>query len=723
MTANPNFADYVERVQENLAVLSLTDAKAKAYLMESKPLATYNPRPIAFEILFNDRPEPGKIENDRPEPGKIERKFDPHVSDRLFDQASLATCLDDLKRLYRNAEKLGLDLAEVDWSVPAHIKDDEYLADKVKKSIENLSDSIRKLGSLYEQLKDLDSTSLQDEESQPPETLNKLREVKKILRYLLNRYEVQYIPTTVGSTALIYEAWKQGKLIPLGNPEKDEPKFDRLLAGLFIKATGKQYPRLLEEMAEDLGLDNPEIRTINEQNLSHGRKWIGYPEGWEWFTCVECSLVHRLDLTDPEKLEFRYLIYYPLLIDDYWFAGVALIYSDLNVDPADGDIPEVFNRRKYAKVYSTIKSVSDTLKISLREEALKQAEKKLRAGTPKEDVLFEVVRDYFVCFNVRKIGCENKSHTNVYELYADEHIQIFGPNWLKDYPEKLALIAHELNGYKAGVRQIPGLYKLVDDLANAIAKEQAEAIAEGEKRQSQKFAHQAAGLIQSVWRNPSVQTLDLPTRANLWHLNTLIQIWGNNDLEPQKKITDVDFPNWQEESITDVMENLVDFSLDHALERATFPRPNALPADTIARKQAFDILNTPEPTSALRRRLGIACPLCDWPDWVTYRGFVLCFHHAFWQATYHGFRALCGEYDPLPGTQSAYLQVWIEDNQARILNAGVPIEESALPPETGTLPRDSDFFNDINQRLSGHFKVEGPTSQGTYWITTVTKLF
>lgn len=707
MTSNPNFSDYVERVQENLAVLSLTNAKAKAYLMESKPLATYGPRPIAFEILFNDKPTSGEIE----------RKFDPHVSDRLFEQASLATCLEDLKRLYQNAAKLNLALAQVNWSVPDHIRDDEYLASKVKESINHLSSSIQELGILYEELKDLHLTE-DNEASLSLETRGKLERVKQILRHLLNRYEVQYIPTTVGSTALVYEAWKQGKLIPLGHPETDEKKFDRLLAGLFINATKKKYSNLLKEMAEDLDLTNPAVRTIGQDCLSNCKTWVGYPEGWAWFTCVESSLLHRLDLTEPEKLEFRYLIYYPLLVDDYWFAGVALIYSDLNVDPADGDIPEVFNRRKYAKIYNTVKSVSDTLKISLREEALKQAAKKLRAGTPKEDVRFEVVRDYFVCFNVRKIGSENNSHTNTYELYADKHVKIFGPTWLASYPDKLDLIKGELTGYKAGVRHVKGLYELVDELAEAIAQEQAE----GERRQSQKFAHQAAGLIQSVWGAPSAQALDLPTKASLWHLNTLIQVWGNNDLKPQTSITEIDFPHWRETSINDVMKNLVDFSLNHALERATFPRAGAIDADTKAQDRAFAIRNLTEPTAHLRADLGVGCPICEWPDWVMLRGFVLCFHHALWQAAYHGFRARCGGYAPLPETQNAYLQVLITNDQAQILNAGIP-EERSSSTNTEQSPRDSDFFDDINQRLLNVFKIDGPTPANSYWKTTITKLF
>jgi len=714
MTSNPNFTDYVERVQQNLAVFSLPDETAKQYLMESKDLASYGSSFIAFEILFNERIGQEK----RPE-----RKFDPHVSDNLFSKESAQSCIEDLKRLYINLK--GVNLADLDWSVPEYIEQDEYLSDTTKKSLKALPDNIGVLNELYEKFKN--STPNQIFE-QDPDVLR----VKEILGHLLQRYEVQYIPTNVGTTALIYEAWKQGKLVPLGNPFEDKEEFERLLSGLFINTSGKRHPDFVREMAENLGLNSPRVRQIKyaempsnvePDRLSNGKTWISTLEGWEWYNAVESSLIHKVNTgQNPSNSAYRYLAYYPLIVDDYWFAGVAFIYSDLNVDPSDGDIPEVFNRKKYSKIYNTIKSVSDTLRLSLREEALKQAEKKLREGSKQSDVFCEVVRDYFVCFNVRKVGEENNSHTNKYEIYVGHGIQIFGPAWLPELPEKLKLIKEEIDGYDASVPRVTGLYKLVNGLAEKIAKEREErfeeGLEEGIDRQSQKFSHQAAGLMQIVLDDAGVQALSLGTRASLWHLQTLIQVWGTIDLKPMKSITETDFVEWGDESVAEVMEKIADFSLAHALWRATSRRSGATASDRKERQQALQILRTVNhPVNELKQRLRLASPICEWPDWAISRGFVLCFHHAFWQAAYHGFRALCGNYPPLPETHNAYLQVSVRGEQIEILNAAVP-----FLPEENTLSRDAAFFDDVNQRLQV-FTIGMPTQQNGYWITTISRNF
>ncbi|MEM8637398.1 MAG: hypothetical protein AAGG51_01075, partial [Cyanobacteria bacterium P01_G01_bin.54] len=314
MTSNPNFADYVERVQESLAVFSLTDSKAKQYLMESKPLATYKPRFIEFEILFND------IDNQ----GVLERKFYPHVSDKLIAQAPHSTCLDDLKRLYRNAERMGIELETEDWRLPKHVRDDEYLSKHTRDSLDKLLDPqgvLSELRNLYESLKEYEIPPGKNPEKKIE---TKLERVKELLNYLVQWYEVQYIPTNVGSTALVYEAWKQGKLIPLGNPEHDQDKFNELLSGLFIDSSSKDYKTLMCEMAQRLGLSNPGICNINQDKLSDDRIWVGTPEGWKLFSFLETSLIHKIDQEDESnKVKHRYLIYYPLMIDDYWFAGVA----------------------------------------------------------------------------------------------------------------------------------------------------------------------------------------------------------------------------------------------------------------------------------------------------------------------------------------------------------------------------------------------------------------
>ncbi|MGG6242152.1 hypothetical protein ACQ4N7_26345 [Nodosilinea sp. AN01ver1] len=710
MTSNPNFVDYVERVQENLAVLSLTDDRAKLYLMESRPLAKYDPRFIAFEILFNHKPEPGKLE----------RRFDPHISDKLFEQASLITCLKDLKRLYRNAKFIGLDLATVDWSIPPFIEDDEYLSEKTKDSLKKLPDSIQELNQLHESLKTVDH-ELTSDESLDSEISNKLTRVKEILDYILQKYEVQYIPTNVGSTALVYEAWKQGKLVSLGNPEDDQKKFDSLLSGLFLDTVGKEYQTLMREMAENLGLDNPEIRYIYQDQLSNTRTWVGTPEGWGWFTCVESALIHKLDLENPRDAGFRYLIYYPLIIDDYWFAGVAFIYSSLNFDPANGDIPEIFNRQKYSKIYNTIKSVSDTLKLSLREEALKQAEKRLRAGIKKEDVFIEVLKDYFVCFNVRREGEENQSHLlDSREIYKGHGIRLFGPVWLTNLPDKLKLIEREIDGYDASVSRVPGLFKSVDDLAQIISIERDKAKGEGIEEQSQKFSHQAVALMNMVWLDPERKKLSSRSRAGLWHLKTVAEVVGKIDLEAERLISEIDFPEWQTSIAGEIIQEVVDLSLSHALERATLQRLASTVEDKKLDKKindkAFEILKKDSHINEFKRHIGLS-PLLEepWADWAIQKGFILCFYHVFWQAAYHAFRSACGQLQPLQNTQNAYLKVLVGEEEVEIRNVAVP------PSVIASKSRDTAFFEDINE-VQSYFRIEDYGQRESYWSTKIFRI-
>jgi len=785
VTSNPNFADYVERVQQNLAVLSLTNEAAKRYLMESLPLARYNPRYISFEILFNDpvpnetTPEGSEADTHDPSPSQkypVKRKFDPHVSDNLFRDTDLVTCWQDMKRFYSNAQELKLNLDEVKWEVPDHVKNDPYLAPKTQQGIAKLHEEILELDDIHTDLKDQPESdireldrlyekliqqhpSLKGDEKVTGETgqeetegafkawnqllaqypdpsvlhsdltadkakqLTQLVRMKELFGYLLQRYQVQYIPTNMGSTALVYEAWKQGKLVPLGNPfganDEEKRRFEQLLSALFINATGKEYKPLLRQMAENLGLDG--VREIGKDTLSNRKKWVGTPAGWEWFTCVESSLVHKLDLAKPAT-NYRYLIYYPLLIDDYWFAGVAFIYSDLNVDPSEGSIPEVFNRQKYAKIYNTIKSVSDTLKLALREESLKQAKKKLEDGMSVDDVFREVVRDYFVCFNVRREGEENDSHLRpTAEIYSGHGIRLFGPAWITDLPDKLALIRNEIEGYDASVRYVKGLYALVQDLAEDLKKEQEKGIDLGLDRKAEEFSHQVAGLMQVVLRDPKVQTLRLSTRASLWHIDILIQVWGTTNLDPKKSITENDFPTWKEYSIPKIIDKLIDLSLNHALGRATSRSSNSLNEDLDegVQSQAFQIRGVENPPSEFRHRLGLIVPTSVWPTWTVSRGFTLCFHHALWQAAYHGFRALCSKQRPLAGTDS-YLQIEITDNQVHILNSAIP-----APEMDNSRSRDAMFFADVNRRLEGFFYIETPSPRddGQSWITIITRQY
>jgi hypothetical protein len=135
--------------------------------------------------------------------------------------------------------------------------------------------------------------------------------------------------------------------------------------------------------------------------------------------------------------------------------------------------------------------------------------------------------------------------------------------------------------------------------------------------------------------------------------------------------------------------------------------------------QAFQILGVENPPSEFRHRLGLIVPTSVWPTWTVSRGFTLCFHHALWQAAYHGFRALCSKQRPLAGTDS-YLQIEITDNQVHILNSAIP-----APEMDNSRSRDAMFFADVNRRLEGFFYIETPSPRddGQSWITTITRQY
>lgn len=726
MTSNANFADYVERVQQNLAVFSLSDDAATTYLQKSNDLTHYNPRFITFEILFHE-----KVPQKDAKP-KVTRRFDPHISDQSFEGTNPKNHIEDLKRLHANLKRFGtLDFTDAQhWSVPDYLLEGSQLSESTKAKLRALPKELEKLEALHEKFDRLSEEEINEIDEKHPD----LDQLKSLLASLIKRYEVEYFPTHIGATAAIYEAWKQGKLIPLGNPEKDNKKFDKLIRALFFNTKGKKYASMMKEMAENLGLESPkiggpEIRNIktSEQaghHLSNGRIWENSLEGKEWFVCLQISLIHKLRIEqrdDPTPAN-RYLIYYPLLIDDYWFAGVAFIYSELNVDPGEGDIPEIFNRKKYAKIYNTIQSVSDTLKIARWEDARQNATALLRAGTSKEEAFFEVAKDYFVCFSVGKEDDLEKLHqdsiTNQYEIYAGHGIKILGPEWLSTMPEKLSLIKQEIDGYDVDVSHVKGIYELVEDLAAEIFREKnktkQEGKEEGIEEQSKYFAHQVGGLIQEVWIDSD--NLGKQAKTFLWHIRSVVEIWGTHSLRPDQIIYEEDFPAWRKLSNSQLLSKLIDMGLIHAMRRALRPHEDSNEIDKRTAKKVSEMRKLENPLEAFRNELGIqSLPDENLPDWVNLRGFVLCFHHGFWQAAYHGLRAKCGGVEPLKGSQNLYLKLAFSQTKLEIINAGEPF----IPTQDKPIG-DREFFQELTNRLEGKFAIEGPVySDPNRWLTSI----
>ncbi len=706
MTSNPYFVSYVERVQESLAVFSMSDTDAANYVTLSETSKTYKPKFLIFETLFNYRCE---------ENGKtiIGRRFDPQVSDKLLDAHQPESFLEDLKRLYENAEYLGLDWQSVRWA--------SRESDKL--GLSDLGKEMKLLSEIYNtKVLHLKPGEL------PPE--RDLQEIKRIIRKLIQRYEVEYIPINFGASAIIYEAWKLGKLFPLGDPQEDRKRFFNVLNGLFIQENRIRANSLFLEISQNLGLDH--LTELESSQLKNGKTWtrkFSDDPHHCWFACVEQSLIHKtLKYSKYQRQDIfdRYLIHYPLVIDTYWFAGFAYLYAKDDSRTVANTLqkkPEIFDKNKYCKIYNVIQTVSETLKLSLRFDALSRVEERLKQQLSFEDLFLETVKDYFVCFNVSKTGEKaNTSPTNNTLVYCNYGIDIYAPEWLSNKHKKL--IRQELDGEMqvVGVR-IPSLYEELQAKKRETEKIQMR----GREEQSRQIAHQAAGLVAEVWDDPVRRQLEPRKKASLWQLKSLVDVWGNFNLNPDKNISDEpdpDFPEWETLTNKKVFQELIDISLCHALRRATYTRTleevtdaKTKEADLKTVNRAIEIMNLKDPIAVFRDEVfGAATEeTIEWidrecPSWLRYRGFVICFHHCFWQAAYHAFRAKCA------AQRSPYLRIQVNQKQVIIKNK----KEFNKKPY-GEQPRDVIFFDSLTKRMQGFFDITGPEMKDDFWHTIITK--
>ncbi|WP_392534739.1 hypothetical protein [Nostoc sp. C117] len=706
MTSNPYFVSYVERVQESLAVFSMTDTDAANYVISSQPGKTYKPKFLIFEALFNHRYEQnGKT--------AIRRKFDPHISDNLLNAHQPESFLEDLKRLYENAEYLNLDWQSVRWA--SRESDELRLSD--------LGEEMKLLSEIYDtKVRHLNPRELPNERD--------LQEIQRIIRKLIQRYEVEYIPTNFGANAIIYEAWKLGKFFSLDDPQEDKKRFVNVLNGLFIQENRISANNLLLEISQNLGLEH--LTQLEKSKLKNNKNWtikLSDDPHHSWFACVEQSLIHKIKYSQYQRPDIsdRYLIHYPLIIDTYWFAGFAYLYAKDDSRTIVKKLqkkPEIFDKNKYSKIFNVIQTVSETLKFSLRFDALSKVEERLKQQLGFEDLFLETVKDYFVCFNMSKTGEKpNTSATNKQLVYQNYGINIYGPEWLSDKHQEL--IRQELNGEMqiVGVR-IPGLYEELQAKKQETEKIQMR----GREEQSRQIAHQAAGLVAEVWDDPMRIQLEPRTKASLWQLKSLVDVWGNFNLKPNKNISEdpePDFPEWETLTNKQVFQQLIDISLSHALRRATYTRTSeevtdieTQEADSNTVDRAIEILmNSEEPIDVFRDEVfGSSIEeAIEWvdrecPSWLRSRGFAICFHHCFWQAAYHAFRAKCAD------QSSPYLRIQVNDKEVIIRNR----KEFDKTPY-GEQPRDVIFFDSLIKRMQGAFDIKGPEMIDGFWHTIISR--
>ena len=699
MTSNRRFAQYVERVQESLAIFSLPDRRAKTFLRKSDPIAGYKPSFLVFEILINDQPRNAI----RPV-----RMFDPHVSEQLLEGFTVESAMGDVERLAANAQFLRecgrpIDWQNVDWTVD----DDpvgkfstlaaelQFVFDVRDRLLGNLNQPERALNALEQSIPPIDVEGNRED----------LEKVRDTLKKLVRRYEREYIPTNLAASGLIYEAWKTGKLQPFGNPESDEDKFNKLIDGLFVYTEEGSNAQPLHDMARNLGVDY--LTDLGVSLLDSGEVWAKVPPQ-PWFTCVESSLIYRnlIVETPPDT----YVIHFPLVIDNYRFVGFCYLYATIKQGQEPSDI---FVDSKYPKFYYAIQAVSETLRFSLRADALAKVEACLDRGEEDTDAIFaEVIQNYVVCFDVasKEGGSANSTKQDPLNntiLYEGHGVKIYGPSWVSDSHKKL--LSDEIDGAseQLGFYSIPGLYQDVNDRIEHSRREREQGLARGMERQSNIFSHQAAGLVAEVWCDPEISRLADQSQGCLWQLKTLVDLWGNFNIEANLSLSEGsrDFPErWRQMNSYDLLIQLVDIAIGHALRRATYQRPGGNSIDRAARRKAFELGQTEDPIAAFKAWVGLEI-LAEGPErpvWLDYRGFVVCFHHSFWQAAFHGFRSRCSSQESAQDSD-CYVRIAVDDACVHISNRKVPGEDAQ------DASRDGNFYKErLVARLEEYFKITGP---------------
>jgi hypothetical protein len=674
------YAEYVERVQRNLAIFSILDEGVEESFQSDLSLSDSAPKYPIFEFLVNDRTEE-----------TISRKFELHISDKLrfsVEQGS-EMLTSALRRLCMNAEILKVDWQSAWITQQSSEEQDIWIS---------LAEEVLQLHQMYdEKSKHCGDIKLLENEFSDAE----LNYIEKTLNRLLERYEQEYLPTCFSASALVYEAWKLGRF-------SHDSSFKDLIDGLFIESD-EPTTNLLQEMSNGLGT---RVKKIDEDLLSNGKKWIRslHPDEQKWFACVEQSLIHKTVVHKDKKTKKRYLIHYPLIIDDYWFSGLAYFYAEFN-SASSGQLPEIFNRQKYFKIYRLIQTITDALKVARKQVALSTATSIFQHGGSVEESFREAVREYFVClhiFDESDLYALEKNNVRVRNqlVYQGHKVKIYAPKWISDDYRKL--LQKEIDGHKqiSGF-DIPGLYEEVEKVCNDLRTIQLESEKkgreEGKEEQSRQIAHQAAGLVAEVWGDPKRNQLAPQTLACLWHLRSLIDIWGNFDLLPNEVISDSSDPVFAEligSGDREILDRFIDIGLSHALRRATYRRTDSTSEDKEVRNQALQILRSTNSVEEFRKRIGIEIDTSEFPNWIGYRGFALCFHHCFWQAAYHAFRAACGYQNNSPKPNCLYIQV--TPGQVRIANRVV--SEKNL----SQLRRDRQFYEILQGRMNKLFLIDGP---------------
>jgi hypothetical protein len=214
----------------------------------------------------------------------------------------------------------------------------------------------------------------------------------------------------------------------------------------------------------------------------------------------------------------------------------------------------------------------------------------------------------------------------------------------------------------------------------------------GAESQLSEFVHQTRDLVDLVLLDPHISSLSPAGRSAAWHLQAVTRVWSSAHFDGHQPLVDSPDPFWRtlgSHSAQEFLGTLIDYAIRHTFRRALLGSGHRY--DAVEEALFQYVSNHYEASADALAQLQMVIE-GDPPEWIKTVGFVVAFHHCFWQAAYHGLRA------SVNGLEPPFLWIKCETNQLTIYNRS---ELSALTNS----PKDWVFFRRLENRVKGFFSI------------------
>ena len=245
----------------------------------------------------------------------------------------------------------------------------------------------------------------------------------------------------------------------------------------------------------------------------------------------------------------------------------------------------------------------------------------------------------------------------------------------------------------------------------------------GSLEQKTYFAHQTAGLLDTVWLDPKRDELDFRSKFALWlAIIHTTEIWGSFPVDTEKRIYDEDFPELGESNAKEIVDKLVDLGLRGGILRAGRPPKDGRednPEWDLTVYVETELLGSPEQIiSHVYEQLSCQVPEDTAPpEWITAKAFAACFYHGLRQAVYHALKTFV----LTDGKRKGQPCLWIkwDEQSVSIYNRG---EVAAEQSHGNFASTDRAFFDLFLQKteefcrqhgIAKKFRIDGPEPAAT----------